>query len=286
MGNPTNLSWEGLRALVDLTRDAACLIEAIGKRVVYANSQLLRLAGLSDVASRSIFLLIPDLDTPIIRELFSELAAGKCAERRVEIGGEANIGSRRITGVRVRRVETDSGVLLAMVLETSTVASDCMEKRSQAVDPLTGLADRTQLLEKLTFLVQGDRSSTPSYAVLFVDVDNFKQVNDRHGHLVGDGVLREVARRLAGSVRTGDLVARFGGDEFVVLLERVAGPSELLPVLGRIAAAFVEPIPVGQGAVTLSVSVGTALADNDGSSAEELIHRADRAMYATKKASV
>ena len=78
--------------------------------------------------------------------------------------------------------------------------------------------------------------------MLFIDVDGFKQVNDAYGHLVGDRVLGEVARRLAGCVRAGDYVARFGGDEFLVLLERIGGRGEIAPVVRRIQAAFARPI--------------------------------------------
>jgi diguanylate cyclase (GGDEF)-like protein len=120
--------------------------------------------------------------------------------------------------------------------------------------------------------------------VLFVDVDGFKQVNDLYGHLVGDRVLCEVANRLAGCVRAGDHVARFGGDEFVVLLQRVRGRDEIEPVVRRIDAAFQEPIPLPHGEVTLTVSVGAAEALAEGESAEQLINAADRAMYAAKRA--
>ena len=120
--------------------------------------------------------------------------------------------------------------------------------------------------------------------MLFVDVDGFKQVNDSYGHLVGDRVLAEVARRLASSVRARDHVARFGGDEFLVVLERVNDPSVIEPVVRRIQVAFDRPIALPQGEVMLGVSVGAARADQVGSSAESLIDAADRAMYAAKRA--
>jgi diguanylate cyclase (GGDEF)-like protein len=119
--------------------------------------------------------------------------------------------------------------------------------------------------------------------VLFLDLDGFKVVNDSHGHLVGDEVLQEVARRLTSCVRAADVVARFGGDEFVVLLDRVASNVAIAPVLRRLEAAFERPIAIPQGNVKLGVSVGVALAGVDGSTAEELIRAADRAMYAAKR---
>jgi diguanylate cyclase (GGDEF)-like protein len=158
------------------------------------------------------------------------------------------------------------------------------ELSSHTVDPLTGLYDRAYILEKLRELVGGDREEDGRCVVLFVDVDGFKQVNDSYGHLVGDRVLAEVARRLASTVRSRDHIARFGGDEFLVLLERVNDPSIIEPVVQRIQAAFERPISLPQGEVTLSVSVGAARAGEAAHTAEALIDAADRAMYAVKRA--
>jgi len=151
-------------------------------------------------------------------------------------------------------------------------------------DPLTGLADRAFLMDRLTSLVEGERSRDHQCAVLFVDVDGFKQVNDAHGHLVGDRVLCEVARRLAECVRSDDHVARYGGDEFVVLLEHVSGRGEIQPVVDRIGAAFDRPVELPQGSVRLTVSVGVAKAEPHGQTADQLLDAADRAMYAAKRA--
>ena len=109
-------------------------------------------------------------------------------------------------------------------------------------DPLTGLHDRAFLLARLQALLQGERLADHHFAVLFVDLDNFKQINDAYGHLVGDGVLVEIARRLNQCVREGDYVTRYGGDEFVVLIERIADRRDIQPVVDRIHAALEEPI--------------------------------------------
>jgi diguanylate cyclase (GGDEF)-like protein len=149
---------------------------------------------------------------------------------------------------------------------------------------LTGLADREYLLRRMSALLRGERAADRQFAVLFVDLDNFKQVNDAHGHLMGDRVLREVARRLVGCVRDGDSVVRFGGDEFVVLVEGVAGPTEIEPIVGRIHAALQQPIALPEGEFTLSLSIGAAIASPDHLSPEDLLQAADRAMYAAKRA--
>jgi diguanylate cyclase (GGDEF)-like protein len=117
-----------------------------------------------------------------------------------------------------------------------------------------------------------------------VDLDNFKQVNDAHGHLVGDGVIREVARRMTDCVRDQDCVVRFGGDEFVVILERVHGLEEVQRVIGRLRCALRQPIALPNGEVQLSASVGSAISTPECRTPEELLTAADRDMYASKRA--
>jgi diguanylate cyclase (GGDEF)-like protein len=150
-------------------------------------------------------------------------------------------------------------------------------------DPLTGLFDRSILLARIDDLLQGDRAADRQFAVLFIDLDNFKQVNDAHGHLVGDRVLREVAQRLAGCVRESDQIVRFGGDEFVALIEHVSARDEIQPVVDRIHAALSTPIELPEGEATLSVSVGIAQATADHQTPEDVLGDADRAMYALKR---
>jgi diguanylate cyclase (GGDEF)-like protein len=150
-------------------------------------------------------------------------------------------------------------------------------------DPLTGLHDRAFLLARLQALLQGERPADHHFAVLFVDLDNFKQINDFYGHLVGDGVLVEVARHLSHCVREEDYVVRFGGDEFVVLIEGIADKRDIQPVIDRIHDALEEPIALPAGEFRLSVSIGAAEASPEFQSPEALLAAADRAMYASKQ---
>ena len=170
---------------------------------------------------------------------------------------------------------SSSGKILANRSKASAAAGRC--------DPLTGLADRAVLLERISTLLGGERAADRRFAVLFIDLDNFKQLNDAHGHLVGDRALEEVARRLADCVRAGDTIARFGGDEFVALIERISGWQDIEPVVDRIHAALAEPIALPDGEVTLSASIGVAEANRSHVSAADLLHEADRAMYASKR---
>jgi diguanylate cyclase (GGDEF)-like protein len=150
-------------------------------------------------------------------------------------------------------------------------------------DPLTGLHDRAFLISRLAALLAGDRSADQQFVVLFVDVDGFKRVNDAYGHLVGDGVLREVACRLKSCVREHDQVVRFGGDEFVVLAERISASTDIQPIIDRIHAILEDPITLPDGETTLTVSIGVTEASPDHRSPDDVLAAADRAMYASKR---
>jgi diguanylate cyclase (GGDEF)-like protein len=185
---------------------------------------------------------------------------------------------------RLLRVDSDAGLLLGIIISEMT-DDGSSESHSMPVryDPLTGLPDREFLLSRLSALLEFGRSANHHFAILFVDLDNFKQVNDAHGHLIGDDVLREVARRLSHCVRDGDYVVRFGGDEFVVLIERIADSRDIQPVVERIHRALGEPIALPEGEFQLSVSIGTAEASPDRTSPEDMLAAADRDMYASKR---
>lgn len=154
----------------------------------------------------------------------------------------------------------------------------------QAVrDPLTGLANRALLEERLRASLARDARAGTSTAVLFMDLDGFKQVNDRHGHAVGDAVLRSVAERLTAVVRPSDTVARLGGDEFVVLVES-ATPHAVEVLVPRVEAAVHRPIVVGARSLRVGVSVGVATSAAGEADPAGLLAAADAQMYQAKRA--
>jgi diguanylate cyclase (GGDEF)-like protein len=190
------------------------------------------------------------------------------------------------TTVRIVRVPSNDTPLIALVLQHVQNDPAFSSAHARRIDPLTDLPNRTHLLSRLETLLQGDRSADREFAVVFVDLDDFKLVNDRHGHLVGDQVLREVSQRLRQSVREGDHVTRYGGDEFVILLERVAGLTDIEPVLARIRAALADPIELSGESFRLSLSIGVAKSAPHHRSPEEVIGEADREMYAAKRSAL
>jgi diguanylate cyclase (GGDEF)-like protein/PAS domain S-box-containing protein len=151
-------------------------------------------------------------------------------------------------------------------------------------DGLTGLPNRVLFLDRLaSSLARAKRHPEPFFAVLFVDLDRFKLVNDSLGHAVGDQLLNEVARRLEGCVRLGDTVARLGGDEFAVLLEEVGGIGGATRVADRIHEALSAPCDLGGRQVFTSASVGIALSATGYESPERVLEDADTAMYRAKR---
>jgi len=147
-------------------------------------------------------------------------------------------------------------------------------------DPLTGLANRRLFLERLEAAITRGRQSGSAPAVLFIDVDDFKLINDSLGHDVGDGVLRAIADRLTGDTRSTDLVARLAGDEFTVLLPNAGSPDRAARVAADLIARLAEPLRVSERDVTVNVSIGIAMAT---AYADEALGQADIAMYAAKR---
>src|SRR5882724_219913 len=151
--------------------------------------------------------------------------------------------------------------------------------RLQALfDPLTGLANRAFFHEQLEHAVSMRTENESGTAVVFIDLDEFKQVNDQYGHSAGDEVLATLGERLKTVIRAGDSVARLGGDEFAVLLTAVREPAEPAIVAERLLEQITAPIDVAGRQLSLTASIGIAL----GSSGSELLKQADAAMYRAK----
>ncbi|MEO8298961.1 MAG: diguanylate cyclase [Burkholderiales bacterium] len=166
--------------------------------------------------------------------------------------------------------------------DTATQALD-EASRSAEHDALTQLPNRVLLLDRFTQAIADARRHGTLLACLFVDLDDFKQINDTLGHDVGDVVLQLVAQRLLASTRAGDTVSRHGGDEFVMLLTEVAQPLDAARVADKVIEALAAPAAVADQVLALSASIGIALYPADGDDAHTLITRADTGMYQAKR---
>ena len=149
-------------------------------------------------------------------------------------------------------------------------------------DPLTRLPNRSLMMNRLRDAIAraaGDRR----VAVAFIDLDGFKEVNDRYGHAVGDELLKAVAARMLECVRLTDTVARLGGDEFVIMLADQREPRAVTPVIEKARAAIAMPISIANIPIAVSCSIGVAIYPDDGNDPEALLRRADAAMYRAKQ---
>ena len=150
-------------------------------------------------------------------------------------------------------------------------------------DPLTGLPDRRLFERRLDRALQHLRQHDDyRFAVCFIDLDNFKAINDSVGHLAGDRVLCEVARRLVGCVRPDDMAARFGGDEFTVLIDALRHDTDAPLVGRRILEHLHQPVLLGGRPLRLAASIGVATGSRSHQRVEDVLHDADRAMYRIK----
>lgn len=154
--------------------------------------------------------------------------------------------------------------------------------RMAQYDELTGLPNRACFRDRLDTALARVRRNGGRIALLYVDLDRFKLVNDTYGHSCGDQLLRAVAERLAHCVRDTDTVARLGGDEFVVLLEGIAEPEDVHRVVDEIGSAFEKPLLVAEHSLAIGLSIGTALYPEDGEGQAQLLRHADDRMYLMK----
>ena len=150
-------------------------------------------------------------------------------------------------------------------------------------DDLTGLYNRRFYEQRVARSLERAQSMGKTVGLLMFDLNDFKEINDTHGHGMGDALLVKLGERLKAQVRDTDLIARLGGDEFVVLMENMRSPEDLPPIAAKLVAAVEQPVKVRNMTLALSVSCGVALYPQDGMSREALEEKADKAMYQAKR---
>ncbi|HEU0201277.1 MAG TPA: EAL domain-containing protein [Burkholderiaceae bacterium] len=189
--------------------------------------------------------------------------------------------------VAVSRVPVDwEGAPAQLVTMRDVTPSKRAEQRLLDLvqqDQLTGLASRAHFLDFLGHEVRQSRRRESALALMFIDLDRFKSINDCLGHGVGDILLQHVARRLAGSVRSSDFLGRLGGDEFGLILPAIKGPQEAAAVAEKLLASLAAPITVDGRELTVGASIGIAVFPGAGLGADELLRAADTAMYRAKE---
>lgn len=150
-------------------------------------------------------------------------------------------------------------------------------------DPLTGLPNRRLLLDRLEQAIVSSERRAKDVSILFIDVDDFKRINENFGHTAADQVLIQIAERLRQSVRRSDTVARIGGDEFAIVASDMSGAPSADCLSRRVLNAFSEPFIVENERVSISISIGVSMAPRDGITIDDLLTKSDTAMYRAKK---
>ncbi len=274
-----------LRATVERSPVGIALIDP-HLRILEANPAFHRMSGLAPQELSG--LVVTEVVHPDDRNrVLHELAARIAGEGRPGNPTRLVRPDGGITWVLpdVSVVRSPGGQDYGVVLVTDITQRRALEERlahEARHDPLTDLANRTHLRDVLE-RAWATRRADGSLGVLFVDLDRFKEVNDRFGHEAGDELLTIAARRLRAAVRHGDHIARYGGDEFVVVCEGICGRREALAVADRIRESLAEPFRLSAGRVRIGASVGVAV-DHGHTTVDELLRDADRAAYLAKDA--
>ena len=195
--------------------------------------------------------------------------------------------SRLSNSVSAQIMEANEQLVVAALRnqsEVDTVSQALTDvARQAAIDPLTQLPNRALMIDRFAQAIATAKRHGARLALLFLDLDQFKETNDRLGHAMGDVVLQQVAQRLSSTVHEADTVSRHGGDDFLILLTEVSQAADAALLAGKLLAALSPPFQVGDEALKLSASIGISIYPDDGESAKVLIDRADAAMYQAKR---
>lgn len=269
----------------------ACVyMKDLESRYTYANRPTLRLFGCTheELVGSSDARFFPSDTVKLLRDIDLRVFAGENTEEEVDIPDAP--GGRRVflevkTPVYDDREQSHVSGLCGISKDITTIKE--YQKQLEFVahyDPLTNLPNRILLTDRLDLAVAQCRRRGQSVAVVFLDLDGFKSVNDENGHGVGDELLVVLAKRMTEVLRQGDTLARLGGDEFVAVLVDLEQPEDCDPVLDRLLKAASDPVAIGELTLKVSASIGVTLYPENDSDADLLLRHADQAMYQAKNA--
>ncbi|WP_341647939.1 diguanylate cyclase domain-containing protein [Thauera humireducens] len=279
-------SEQHYRSVVEMAQEGILVVQ--DGRVIYANPAFSELLGYSgeELAQLDAFdALIAPEDLPRARTNHQRRLAGEETEQRYPLRLMRKSGRMlwaETSGVRINWNGRPATLNIVNDITARKAAEDSIRHLAHH-DPLTGLPNRVLLQDRLERALASAQRNGSSLAMLFIDLDGFKPVNDRYGHDTGDALLQAVAKRLRGTLRHSDTAARIGGDEFVVLLPVLAETQDAGLIAAKLRTAIASPFEIDGHRITISASIGLALYPRDGDTASELMRTADGAMYADKR---
>jgi diguanylate cyclase (GGDEF)-like protein/PAS domain S-box-containing protein len=256
-------------------------------RFVYANKQLKDLFGLTmeEMVGKNYY----DLDVPVAAELYGQIEQVIRSKESVSREAPYTLSSGKLvwydyvfTPVFNTRGDVESVVCIGHDV-TERIVSEHNNWIKANYDDLTGLPNRSLFTNRLEEYVKHSHRTGSSIALLFIDLDYFKEINDRFGHEAGDSLLKQTAERIHSCVRESDIAARLGGDEFVVILQNLRNPRSVEIVAEKIRQRLAEPFHLDNHTIQISASIGVSLSPQDTTVANELVNHADAAMYTSKK---
>lgn len=282
----TEMHLREAATIFEETRDGLFILDQ-DYRLTSANPALARMTGieLSSWVGRELpFLLPPALTEQLHDSLWVQLKREGCWQGELLITtptGEQFPARLSLNLVRDSALDWTQAVgILSDVSELRGVQARLQQLAHY--DQLTGLANRLLLQDRLVQAIYRGRRYGLRVAVLFLDLDHFKRINDSFGHAIGDLVLREAAIRIKSSIRNDDTAARHGGDEFVVIVEKFADQSQVIALAEKLRTTLAQPMLIGGQVFHISSSIGIAMFPDNGGEAEQLLRGADTAMYEAK----
>ena len=286
------LLFKRSRAVFDHNPNAKMIVDVATNRFIDVNYTAIAWYGYT----RQQFLAMTTND--LLAPEYAQHPGPKAAADHPEGATTVDLKHRRADGSRLDAHVTSISIareddkIYVMNVQDMTARNDALARALQSEaqlahdalhDRLTGLPNRSLLNERLATAIVRAREMNRTVAVLFIDVDQFKHVNDTMGHAAGDILLKEIAKRFRSATRQTDCVARMGGDEFIAVFGEIAEVDQFAKVVRDLERVTAEPIHVPGGDITVTCSIGVALFPQDGQDAETLIRNADTAMYQAKR---
>lgn len=275
-----------LNHLIDNSSDAIYVVDVTSGAFLNCNHLAHRRLGYhkDELLTMSVSDINPDVkgkkDWQLLRERLRKQGKALVESRHQRKDGTIFHVESSITYIKYNGFEYN----LAIVRDISRRKQQERETIEQLnLDPLTNLPNRRLLDEKLAELIPKAQKKSCLTAFMYIDLDNFKQINDQYGHTIGDGVLKQTANRLKHCTRKADIITRLGGDEFLVVMSNLATAEVIKTMAEKIQAEFNDPFNIQQQLLSVEASVGVAVYEEGQQNAHSLIQLADEAMYQAKK---